>query len=137
MFKRDFLFVSCLCFVLLTIPDPGSADSKLSYQQASHTSLAWPLMELHEFSAFCQSIQKPRPTLNRLVASWTLERQRTNRVDLPAVNRAPVLNALSVACLILLFIDARGCIVEHDRGREGIGSKGRLIQTEEDEEGGS
>lgn len=94
-------------------------------------------MELHEFLAFCQSIQKPRPTLNRLVASWTLERQRTNRVDLPAVNRAPVLNALSVACLILLFIDARGCIVEHDRGREGIGSKGRLIQTEEeDEEGG-
>lgn len=56
-------------------------------------------------------------------------------MDLPAVNRAPVLNALSVACLILLFIDARGCIVEHDRGREGIGSKGRLIQTEEDEEG--
>lgn len=77
------------------------------------------------------------PHTESIGGHWTLERQRTNRVDLPAVNRAPVLNALSVACLILLFIDARGCIVEHDRGKEGIGSKGRLIQTEEeDEEGG-
>lgn len=38
-----------------------------------------------------------------------------NRVALPPVNRAHILDALSVTCVLLLFIEAWGCWVEQGR----------------------
>lgn len=89
-------------------------------QQRSHTAPMWLLTALHPGltapPASCPSSVWLRPSVSWLEASGALECQRANHAALPLVNRAPILNALSVTCALLLLIDVWGCRGERGRG---------------------